>query len=699
MGRKCSVANCRSNYTDETKATVYGFPLKNEDQLDLWLAALPNVIRKSDVTRFMGVCEKHWPHSAKMKSVRGKLVPATPPSVFPGCPSSFNRQTASSTSRNIDLRGISATARTRGEDEQPDFDARDIIREDFSCFVISLTEKFSSGLHIIEDDNCVRLLEFNSAFTDVEMNITNTNEFYVTAHRRHTKVSLRDLLGFQFKLQRWSQIENIISRTRNQALSSSSETEYLVERLRDDCCFEEDCCDSIDFMLEQLLLIIKNSKGRRYSSKCMMIALSLFLSSRKTYMKLREYLALPSPKTITQNIGSYSSIGGEEAATRISSLFFSHNNIQNPYCILIYDEMHLKPSLRYRGGHVIGYSLDQPEKLARTVLVYMVKLPFQPKPNSFVLRIIPVHTLTSELLFCETISQLKIISSAGGKTLSLISDNLATNRKLYEILQVHYPSSFSYKIPHPVDEGNDLYLLFDSVHLIKSIRNNWITEKNKEISFIPPDKTVEDQVIARWQDVIDLYKSESQNPLKRVNLTSAAVDPSIFDRQKVSLALQVFNDKTIAALSQDGKEDTACFIFFINRMWKMLNNKSTTAYIHLNDNDRMPLRDNNRKQLDFLKSLVCSFKLMPTGRGKNRNLSFTSETKKSLIQTIDGLVDMTLFLLNAKVVRFVLLGVFQSDILEGYRVWSYKGNVWWHVPCGFRTSPCSIKIQAVEVIL
>ena len=149
MGRKCSVANCRSNYTKDTKATVYGFPLKDEEQLDLWLAALPNVIRKSEVTRNMGVCDKHWPNATKMKTVRGKVVPATPPSVFPGCPSSFKRQTASSSSRNTDFRGVSSTARTREEDQLCDFDACDIIRGDFSDFVKSLSEKFSDcGLHV-----------------------------------------------------------------------------------------------------------------------------------------------------------------------------------------------------------------------------------------------------------------------------------------------------------------------------------------------------------------------------------------------------------------------------------------------------------------------------------------------------------------------------------------------------------------------
>lgn len=659
MGRKCSVANCRSNYSRDTKETVYGFPLKNDEQLELWLSSLPNVIKKADVTRNMGVCRKHWPETTKMKTVNGKVIPATPPSIFTDCLPSFRRQTATSTSREVHQRQISAEARSRQEDELSEFERLDKI-PDYSNFVSELTERGISHVHIIRKEESVHLLSFDSTMRDIEFSVHVSSNFHVTAFHRQTKVPLRDLLGFQCKLQRWSQLENIIARTRHYELSGTSEIEHFTAKFHE-CSLDDTCSEAVSFILEQLSLVTVEPKGRRYSATCMMIAFEFFLSSKATYNKIRKYLAMPSLNTLTQNIGPFHLSGSEEYSMRMSNLFFKQENNEQSQCTLIFDEIHLKPSLRYRAGHVLGYSCDDPEKLAKTALVFKIRMIFKSKPNSFVLRIVPIHRLTADLLYHQTLSLLRIISSAGGKVIALLSDNLSTNRKFHSLLRTNFPSPNLFKIPHPIDEGQFLYLLFDSVHLIKSIRNNWITEKSQEIAFTPPGKS--DTVVAKWSDIADVYRSECQNPLKRTTLTSMALCPSNFDRQKVSLALQVFNDKTVAALSQDGKEETACFVYHMTRMWKILNVKSTTAHLHLNDEDRKPVSVTNRHPLSVLKEIWSCFSKMSIKR--KRRLSLSAETSNSLLQTIDGLIDLCHHLLDDNSVQFVLLGAFQSDSLEG----------------------------------
>ena len=54
MPRKCSIAKCRSKYDATSKCAVYGFPLKNKDELWLWLAAIPNIIQKDSIMKYMG---------------------------------------------------------------------------------------------------------------------------------------------------------------------------------------------------------------------------------------------------------------------------------------------------------------------------------------------------------------------------------------------------------------------------------------------------------------------------------------------------------------------------------------------------------------------------------------------------------------------------------------------------------------------
>ena len=68
---------------------------------------------------------------------------------------------------------------------------------------------------------------------------------------------------------------------------------------------------------------------------------------------------------------------------------------------------------------------------------------------------------------------------------------------------------------------NGIFLLFDYVHLLKSIRNNWITEKVKELEFFHDSK----KMTAKWSAVENLYKIEKNNFIKQSLLNEAAVYP------------------------------------------------------------------------------------------------------------------------------------------------------------------------------
>ena len=46
---------------------------------------------------------------------------------------------------------------------------------------------------------------------------------------------------------------------------------------------------------------------------------------------------------------------------------------------------------------------------------------------------------------------------------------------------------------NPVNKVDKIYFLFDSVHLLKSVRNNWINLKNTQNTFTFPD--IEDNTV------------------------------------------------------------------------------------------------------------------------------------------------------------------------------------------------------------
>lgn len=100
-------------------------------------------------------------------------------------------------------------------------------------------------------------------------------------------------------------------------------------------------------------------------------------------------------------------------------------------------------------------------------------------------------------------------------------------------------------------------------------------------------------------------------------------------------------------------------------MWKILNNKSTTAYINLNDFDRKPITASTDSQLDYLRRICEMFKKMaPIQRGQ-RIMTLTSETRNSLVQTLTAITEFCEAILDDDAVKYVLLGNLQSDDLEG----------------------------------
>ena len=96
-----------------------------------------------------------------------------------------------------------------------------------------------------------------------------------------------------------------------------------------------------------------------------------------------------------------------------------------------------------------------------------------------------------------------------------------------------------------------MFLLFDFVHLVKNIRNNWLTEENSELNF----KFDDEVFTARWADLVKLYKLEEQaipnesGIIGLSRLREVAVTPKPVERQRVDMCLPVFCQETCTALN------------------------------------------------------------------------------------------------------------------------------------------------------
>ena len=113
-----------------------------------------------------------------------------------------------------------------------------------------------------------------------------------------------------------------------------------------------------------------------------------------------------------------------------------------------------------------------------------------------------------------------------------------------------------------------------------------------------------------------------------------------YSTTEFALVLKVFSEKVVSALTLKDRKDTAEFINFILRMWKILNVKSPDLHIRLNDSDREQITKKDHPSLVYLKNIATTFREMPGGRGTMRVKSLTYETRDALVQTLEGLIEL-----------------------------------------------------------
>ena len=163
---------------------------------------------------------------------------------------------------------------------------------------------------------------------------------------------------------------------------------------------------------------------------------------------------------------------------------------------------------------------------------------------------------------------------------------------------------------------DNLFLLFDYVHIFKNISNNWITEATQELGFYLNDQ----KYTARWSDIRKLYYYKSKELVKMSRLTFEAVCPTPIKRQRVGTCLQVFCDETISDLKVHPKIQDASgivyFLTFVLEFWKIVNILSKFTAQKTLDNLRAVITSPYGTSIQKLKSLNAFIQNMHCTGGK-----------------------------------------------------------------------------------
>ena len=714
MPRKCSVIGCRGNYAarkgepaDVNKVSAFHFP-KDVSRKEQWLRRIPQELRSDDITDDMVVCEKHFesrfvirdmtcyhrPDGSSFTCARDVPVLASDavPTLFPNTPSYLSTPLPAKRKAPSDRR---AEVAARDDKKLKEWLDSDCITgfDDFSTHV---SEK-STGVPgewvaITKSELVLFVLLTNIASSLVPSVVASFKVLrdmrveWFDDERQRDSSELAWLLGDDIKLSRWSQLPNICAYIQNSCSKESAPTDILSRiqqllkslicslKLRDDV---DNKVTVLNFISDQLSLLFAGQK--RYSPRYLVVAFRLFCVSRSAYQFLRDTcLTLPHISYLRQLSSCFThsstTLTGESAECAYlkqkCSVLAEHERL----CVLMIDEIYVSPKVAYKGGNFQGFTMNVGASSdtveATTVQAFMISSIFS--KNKDVVALQPVKNLETSFLHDSLIKVLKMIENIGYKVVCLISDNNRVNRNVFTSIcgGVLKPS-----VAHPLDSSRRLFFMFDSVHLLKSIRNNWINQLDQTLHF---PQVVGSTAKACFAYLKQLYDSERSAIVKLApSLTFTALHPNNTQRQNVKLALKVFDEKNASALVEFGKtfhfdvSGTQNFILTIIQFWKIMNVKHPLKGRNLNDDFCEPIRSLHDGKLHWLSMFydwLCAWERLQL---QPRHGCLSKETMFALKQTVLAAKLLSEYLLREMHCHYVLLGKFQTDDLE-FRFGQYR---------------------------
>ena len=289
--------------------------------------------------------------------------------------------------------------------------------------------------------------------------------------------------------------------------------------------------------------------------------------------------------------------------------------------------------------------------MAKTVLSFMICCMFGGKKILY--KALLVFRLDAEFQCQQTLLILNGIRNSGGTVIAILCDNNRVNQNFFK----------RFDCVTPWRTRDNIFLLFDYVHLLKSIRNNWLTEKSQEFIFVDNGE----QKIAKWGTLKKLHSLESGALVKLSKLNEQSVAPKPIERQKVSICLNVFCEQTLVAVkTHSGLDDVNGPVSFMEKIisfFKIMNVQSMYDDVRTSDPSRSTIPSLDDEKLKLLTDLADMAEAMMPAKQGGRVRQLTKDTSRALSHTCRGMVDLVAYLLETSH-DYVCLGHFSSDPIE-----------------------------------
>ena len=376
-----------------------------------------------------------------------------------------------------------------------------------------------------------------------------------------------------------------------------------------------------------------------------------------------EILILPSERTLRRITYKFGSPTQNTSVNYLKARRAGLTSSQS-YINLMLDEIYTAKRIEYSSasGKVMG--LTQAGEVASTILCFMASSVCDKYQDAVAL--IPISHLNADKLKEATWNVLQLLAESGFNVVSLCCDNHTANRSFFK--NVFCGGVLSSMVYDPITKRS-LFLLFDSVHNLKNIYNNFC--KRRILSFPSIDDPISIKT-ASFIDIRNLYAEESNRPLKLAHkLTQKSLAPKNIEKTSVKLSNAIFHESTLHALQYFNENQgeqwtgTADFVEIVLKMWKIVNVKTPSIGQHKKDMFREPISSCDdfklhylEKFAQFIETWYCSG--LPC---------LSKETCLAVKHTSLALCDIAKYLLSDLGFSYVLLGKFQSDVLESRFGW------------------------------
>lgn len=694
MPRKCSVFGCKSNYKSQTeRTTIFSLP-SDENRRKVWLRHIPTDFSEQ---KQPGVCIKHFDESFVIREdkimdrgelkifprVIPKLTDDAVPTIFPNTPSYCSKK-VSKIKRLADVEEDNMQKAIQESVETH----QSYLQQDTLDSLADITSHLenrninSNVWSVINDDDkmylCLLGLDRGVPYVTSFITINSDLSYNLNVKTGTNKIVIKASSDNSKRLNSVNTLDNIMLQMEKEEIvpNEKSKLECATQCLQSTSNYEEN--EFLKFCVEQLNLSQKPKNNRYYGNKTMILACCLYVHSVSAYNALRKcaLIFLPHPRTLQKFICNY-----KLASSPLESCQYLKNRVKylKPHELLVsllMDEIYVQPQISFKCGEIYGSSVFDAETCAKTALVYMVSSLLSKYVD--VVAIVPVANITAEQLKTFTENVLTMVESTGFKVVSLIADNNSVNRKAYELFTPN--KTLQASIVHPLDSSRKLFFMFDTVHMLKSIRNNWETKRNVNKTLHFPDMTNHSVMLsAQYKHMELLYEKEKNSLVKYGHtLSSKVLYPSSIQKQNVKIALRLFNDNNAVALKHASKDlpdiseeinQTSIFLQIIVNWWKIVNVKSVFEAQRFNDPYREAIRVTSVNQLKFLTDMLHWLKIWRLSVPSN--VALTAQTFQSLILTTESFLEVIPYLFGKYKIDYILLAKFQSDNLES-RFGSYR---------------------------